>query len=71
MLDELESLKPEFQRHVSDHNEVDAASHLPELESTSYSSQTSSFEWPPVNNKSLSMNVRQVLIPQILHIIDN
>ncbi|KAL6188503.1 hypothetical protein ACLB2K_039895 [Fragaria x ananassa] len=59
VLDELESLKPEFQRRVSEHNEADAASHLPELESTSYSSQTSSFEWPPVNNKSLSMNVRQ------------
>ncbi|KAL6186036.1 hypothetical protein ACLB2K_042158 [Fragaria x ananassa] len=59
VLDELESLKPEFQCRVSEHNEADAASHLPELESTSYSSQTSSFEWPPVNNKSLSMNVRQ------------
>ncbi|XP_004295108.1 PREDICTED: AMSH-like ubiquitin thioesterase 3 [Fragaria vesca subsp. vesca] len=59
VLDELESLKPEFQRRVSEHNETDAASHLPELESTSYGLQTSSFEWPPVNNNSLSMNVRQ------------
>ncbi|KAK9933914.1 hypothetical protein M0R45_021084 [Rubus argutus] len=59
VLDELESLKPEFQRRVSKHNEADAASQLPELESTSYGLQTSSLEWPPVNNKSLSANVRQ------------
>lgn len=70
VLDELESLKPEFQRRLSKHNEADAASQLPELETTSYGLQTSSLEWPPVNNKSLSTNVRQVLIPQMLHFID-
>ena len=70
VLDELESLKPEFQRRLSEHNEAEAASQLPEIESTSYGLQTSSLEWPPVNNRSLSMNVRQVLITQMLHIID-
>ncbi|KAM0962615.1 hypothetical protein ACFX13_022134 [Malus domestica] len=62
VLDELESLKPEAQRLVSKLNEAQAVAQLPQLESlegTSNGLATSSLEWPSVNNKSLSLSVRQ------------
>ncbi|XP_021822284.1 AMSH-like ubiquitin thioesterase 3 [Prunus avium] len=62
VLDELESLKPEAQRLVNKLNEAQAVSQLPQLEcleGTSYGLGTPSLEWPPVNNNSLSINVRQ------------
>ncbi|KAH0993030.1 hypothetical protein GBA52_004513 [Prunus armeniaca] len=62
VLDELESLKPEAQRLVNKLNEAQAVSQLPQLEcleGTSYGLGTPSLEWPPVNNNSLSINIRQ------------
>lgn len=64
VLDELESLKPEAQRLVNKLNEAQAVSQLPQLEcleGTSYGLGTPSLEWPPVNNNSLGINIRQVL----------
>ncbi|CAN6726566.1 unnamed protein product [Malus baccata var. baccata] len=62
VLDELESLKAEAQRLVSKLNEAHAVAQLPQhesLEGTSNGLATSSLEWPPVNNKSLSLGAKQ------------
>ena len=64
VLDELESLKPEALRLVSKLNEAQAVAQLPQhesLEGASNGLATSSLEWPPVNNKSLSLSTKQVL----------
>ncbi|XP_044500407.1 AMSH-like ubiquitin thioesterase 3 isoform X2 [Mangifera indica] len=63
VLDELESLKPEFQRQVDVLNRAHETAQLVELNSTdrtSYGAATSSLEWPVVNKKShLSMDPQQ------------
>ncbi|GMY27876.1 AMSH-like ubiquitin thioesterase 3 [Fagus crenata] len=60
VLDELESLKPEFQRRVDELNNDHSGAGLPQLdglESTSFGSETHSLEWPAVNRNSyLSVN---------------
>lgn len=64
MLDELESLKPEFQRRVDELNRVYGRAQLVELDSTdrtSYGAETSSLEWPVVDRKShSSMDTKRV-----------
>ncbi|KAK1567791.1 hypothetical protein Q3G72_016665 [Acer saccharum] len=57
VLDELESLKPEFDRRVDELNRAHGGAQLLELdgtESTSYGAETSSLEWPAVNKRSYS-----------------
>ncbi|KAM4116529.1 hypothetical protein ACJW30_02G056800 [Castanea mollissima] len=57
VLDELESLKPEFQRLVDELNEGHSGAGLPQLdglESNSFGSEIYSLEWPAVNKNSYS-----------------
>ncbi|KAK3188897.1 hypothetical protein Dsin_028458 [Dipteronia sinensis] len=64
VLDELESLKPEFDRLVNELNRAHGGAQLLELdgtestsygaETTSYGAETSSLEWPAVNKRSYS-----------------
>lgn len=64
VLDELESLKPEFQRRVDELNNAHSGARLSQLdgeESTSFGSEISSLEWPAVNKNSyLSFDMKQV-----------
>lgn len=64
VLDELESLKPEFQRQVDELNEGHSGAGLPQLdglESNSFGSEMYSVEWPAVNkNSDSSVDNRQV-----------
>ncbi|KAF3456307.1 hypothetical protein FNV43_RR00957 [Rhamnella rubrinervis] len=62
VIDELESLKPEFNRQVSELDKAHARTQLPQLdgpEKTSYSSWNSSLEWPAVNKRLPSINSKQ------------
>ncbi|KAK7833859.1 amsh-like ubiquitin thioesterase 3 [Quercus suber] len=57
VLDELESLKPEFQRRVDELNEGHSGAGLPQLdglELNSFGSEMYSLEWPAVNKNSYS-----------------
>ncbi|XP_031264521.1 AMSH-like ubiquitin thioesterase 3 [Pistacia vera] len=57
VLDELESLKPEFQHRVNELNRAHGRAQLVELDSadrTSYGAETSSLEWPIVDKTSHS-----------------
>jgi STAM-binding protein len=71
VLDELESLKPEFQRRVDELNNDHSGAGLPQLdglESTSFGSETHSLEWPAVNRNSyLSVNNKRVWT-QLVHL---
>lgn len=64
VLDELESLKPEFQRRVDELNGAHSGARFPQLEgpeSTSFSSETSSSEWPThAKNSYLSIDTKRV-----------
>lgn len=68
MLDELESLKPEFQRQVNELNKAHTVSQQQQidvLERTPYDSEISS-QWPPVNKKPFpSFDNKQVRTKQI------
>lgn len=63
VLDELESLKPEFKK-VNELNELQRYAQFPEANTSNkapYSSTSSSLEWPAVNNNSYSrMGSKQV-----------
>ena len=63
-MNELESLKPEFQCRVEELNRDFARMHLPQLdgpERISYGSESSSSEFPPVNKIAYSnINVKRV-----------
>ncbi|KAJ0093197.1 hypothetical protein Patl1_24936 [Pistacia atlantica] len=64
VLDELESLKPEFQHRVNELNRAHGRAQLVELDSadrTSYGAETSSLEWPIVDKTShSSMDTKRV-----------
>jgi STAM-binding protein len=64
VLDELESLKPEFNRQVDELNNAHSGTTLSQLdgpESTSFGSEISRLEWPAVNKNSyLSFDTKQV-----------
>lgn len=64
VLDELESLKPEFQRRVDELNNAHSGARFSQLdgpESTSIGSETCCLEWPAVNKSSyLSFDNKQV-----------
>lgn len=63
VLDELESLKPEFDRRVGELNKGHAGTQLPQLdgpERTLYSSENSSLEWPAVNKRLPTISSKQV-----------
>ena len=64
VLDELESLKPEFKRQVDELNDLHAKTGLAEDNGSNralQSSGTSSLEWPPVcKSSSLSVDLKQV-----------
>lgn len=64
VLDELESLKPEFLHRVDELNRTHGRAQLVDLDSrdmTSYGAETSSLEWPVVDKKChLSMDTKQV-----------
>ncbi|XP_065637464.1 AMSH-like ubiquitin thioesterase 3 [Quercus suber] len=60
VLDELESLKPEFQRRVDELNEGHSGAGLPQLdglELNSFGSEMYSLEWPAVNKNSYSSDL--------------
>ncbi|XP_024922436.1 AMSH-like ubiquitin thioesterase 3 isoform X1 [Ziziphus jujuba] len=62
VLDELESLKPEFDRRVGELNKGHAGTQLPQLdgpERTLYSSENSSLEWPAVNKRLPTISSKQ------------
>lgn len=70
VLDELESLKPEFQRRVDELNRAHSGARFPQLEgpeSTLFSSETSSSEWPThAKNSYLSIDTKRVqMLPMI------
>ncbi|XP_044486908.1 AMSH-like ubiquitin thioesterase 3 isoform X2 [Mangifera indica] len=64
VLDELESLKPEFLHRVDELNRAHGRAQLVDLDSrdmTSYGAETSSLEWPVVDKKChLSMDTKQL-----------
>lgn len=63
VLDELEHLKPEFDRRVSELNKAHAGTQLPQLddpERSLYSSENSSLQWPAVNKRSPTISSKQV-----------
>ncbi|XP_059434480.1 AMSH-like ubiquitin thioesterase 3 [Corylus avellana] len=63
VLDELESLKPEFNRQVDELNNAHSGATLSQLdgpESTSFGPEISNLEWPAVNKNSyLSFDIKQ------------
>lgn len=68
VLDELEALKPEFQRRLKELNRTNGESELIKFDGsdrTLNGAETSSSEWP-VSNKKLNLRVdsKQVLKPQ-------
>ncbi|XP_030474582.2 AMSH-like ubiquitin thioesterase 3 isoform X1 [Syzygium oleosum] len=57
VVEELESLKPEFHRRVAELNEVDAGSQMLEFDNsdrTAYASRTLPLEWPSTSRSSYS-----------------
>ena len=74
VLDELESLKPEFQRRVDELNEGHSGAGLPQLdglELNSFGSEIYSLEWPAVNKNSYSSVDNRQVWTQLMHYIDS
>ncbi|KAI9123161.1 hypothetical protein K1719_006050 [Acacia pycnantha] len=66
VLDELESLKPEFKQKVDELNELHGNAHFPKANDSNkalHSSVSPSLEWPAVNNNSYSRVDSKQLLP--------